>query len=148
MSQRGRKGRSSELVRHSGEIKRFHASMSVRVDKPRSLPAERESMVTVDIEGDLTEPMDGTSQFSIMAYVTPDPVVGQANVPSVGGIVAVKPVLRGVIDLSPDEFQSLLTMAAAGMLRSCSLLITKPRYRRALIVNAYFDTRTPQELDE
>ncbi|OHV00433.1 hypothetical protein BLA34_12630 [Ralstonia solanacearum] len=105
-------------------------------------------MITVDIEGEFTEPIAGTSQFSIMAYVSPNPVVGQAEVPAIGAIVAVKPILRGVIDLSPDEFQSLLTMASTAMLRSCHLVFTKPHYQRALIVNAYFDTRTPQELDE
>jgi len=100
------------------------------------------------VEGEFTEPVAGTSQFSIMAYVNANPVVGQRDVPSIGAIIAVKPVLQAVIDLSPSEFQSLLTMASAGMLRSCFLVITKPRYRSALIVTADFNSKTVDELDE
>jgi hypothetical protein len=39
-------------------------------------------------------------------------------------------------------------MAAAGMLRSCYLVFTKPRYRSALIVTADFNSKTADELDE
>jgi len=105
-------------------------------------------MLTIDIEGDLTEPVAGTSQFSIMAYVSTNPVVGQAEVPSIGAFSAIKPVLQGAIDLSQSEFQSLLTMASAGMLRCCYFVFTRPRYRSALIVNANFNSRTTHELDE
>jgi len=148
MPRPGRKRRSDELLPRSGEIKRVRASLSIRADKPRSLPPERVTMFSIDIEGELTEPVAGTSQFSIMAYVNANPVVGQRDVPSIGAIIAVKPVLQAVIDLSPSEFQSLLTMASAGMLRSCYLCITKPRYRSARIVTADFSSTTVDELDE
>ncbi|MGN8064389.1 hypothetical protein ACTJK4_22255 [Ralstonia sp. 22111] len=148
MTRPGRKRRSDELLYRSGEIKRLHASLSVRADKPRSLPPERKTMLTVDIEGEFTEPVAGTSQFSIMAYVDANPVIGQTEVPAIGAFTAIKPVLRGGIDLSPSEFQSLLTMAAAGMLRSCYLVFTKPRYRSALIVTADFNSKAVDELDE
>jgi len=105
-------------------------------------------MLTIYIEGELTEPIAETSVFSIMAYVNATPVVGQADVPSIGAIIAIKPVLKGVIDLSPSEFQSLLTMASAGVLRSCYVVFTKPRYRSALIVTADFSSLTPSEMDE
>jgi len=105
-------------------------------------------MLTIHIEGELTEPLAETSQFSIMIYVNENPVVGQAEVPSVGAIIAIKPVMQALIDLSASEFQSLLTMASAGMLRSCYLVFTKPRYRSALIVNADFNSRAADELDE
>ena len=105
-------------------------------------------MITMHIEGELTEPVVGISQFSIMAYVDSNPVAGQAEVPSIGVFTAIKPVLQGAIDLSPSEFQSLLTMASAGMLRSCYFAFTKPRYGSALIVNADFSSRATDELDE
>lgn len=105
-------------------------------------------MLTIDIEGEFTEPVAGTSKFSIMAYVDANPVVGQVEVPSVGAFTAIKPVLQGGIDLSPSEFQSLLTMASSGMLRSCYVVFTKPRYRSALIVSVGFNSKTVDELDE
>ncbi|WP_232232440.1 hypothetical protein [Cupriavidus sp. amp6] len=148
MSRPGRKRRTDELLQRSGEIKRIRASLSVRADKPRSLPPERVTMLTMDIEGEFTEAIAGTSQFSIMVYVNANPVVGQREGPSIGAIIAIKPVLQAVIDLSPSEFQSLLTMASTGMLRSCYLVITKPRYRSALIVTADFNSKTADELDE
>lgn len=144
----GRKRRSDQLLQRSGEIKQLRVSLSVRADKPRSLPPERKTMLTIDIEGEFTEPIAGTSQFSIMAYVNANPVVGQAEVPAIGAFTAIKPVLQGAIDLSPNEFQSLLTMASAGMLRSCYFAFTKPRYRSALIVTADFNSKTVDELDE
>lgn len=97
------------------------------------------------IEGEFTELVAGISQFSIMAYVDSNPVIGQADVPSVGAFTAIKPVLQGAIELSPSEFQSLLTMASAGLLRSCYFAFTKPHYRSALIVNADFSSRTTDE---
>ncbi|EKZ98811.1 hypothetical protein D769_13401 [Cupriavidus sp. HMR-1] len=103
-------------------------------------------MLTMHIEGEFTELVAGISQFSIMAYVNTNPVVGQAEVPSIGAFTAIKPALQGAIDLSPSEFQSLLTMASAGMLRSCYFVFTKPRYRSALIVNADFNSMTTDEL--
>ncbi len=105
-------------------------------------------MLTMYVEGEFTEPVAGVSQFSIMAYVNANPVVGQAEVPSIGAFTAIKPVLQGAIDLSPNEFQSLLTMASAGLLRSCYVVFTKPRYRSALIVTADFNSWTADEFDE
>lgn len=148
MSRPRRKRRSDELLQRSGDIKRLRASLSIRADKSRSLPPERVTMLTIDIEGELKEPIAGTSQFSIMAYVNANPVVGRVKVPSIGAIIAIKPVLQGVIDLSPSEFQSLLAMASTGMLRSCYLVVTKPRYRSALIVTVDFNSKTVDEVDE
>lgn len=148
MSGPGRKRRSDELLQRSGDIKRLRASLSIRADKPRSLPPERVTMLTMNIEGEFTEPVAGTAQFSIMAYVNANPVVGKKEVPSIGAFIAIKPVLQGVIDLSQSEFQSLLTMASTGMLRSCYFAFTKPRYRSALIVTADFNSKTADELDE
>jgi hypothetical protein len=148
MSRPGRKRRSDELLQRSGDIKRLRVSLSIRADKPRSLPPERVTMLTIDIDSELREPIAGTSQFSIMAYVSVKPVVGTREVPSIGAFIAIKPVLQGVIDLSQSEFQSLLTMASAGMLRSCYFAFTKPRYRSAKIVTADFSSRTVDELDE
>ncbi|CAJ0736374.1 hypothetical protein [Ralstonia mannitolilytica] len=104
-------------------------------------------MLTIEIQGEFTEPIAGISQFSIMTYVHANPVIGQAEVPAIGAFTAIKPMLQGGIDLSPSEFQSLLTMAAAGMLRSCFIAFTRPRYRSALIVTADFDSRAVSELD-
>lgn len=148
MTRTGRKRKSDELLQRSGEIKQVHISLSVRADQPRSLPPERKTMLTIDIEGEFTEPVAGVSQFSMMAFVDADPTIGQTKTPAIGSFTAVKPVLQGGIDLSPSEFQSLLTMAAAGMLRSCYLVFTKPRYRSALIVTADFNSKTVGELDE
>lgn len=145
MSQTGRKRRSDELLQRSGSITRIRASLSIRADRPRSLPPERMTMLTMDIEGEFTEPVAGASQFSIMVYVNTDPVVGQAKVPSIGAFTAIKPVLQGAVDLSPSEFQSLLTMASTGMLQSCYFAFTKPHYRSALIVSANFSSRTADE---
>ncbi|WP_247308698.1 hypothetical protein [Ralstonia pseudosolanacearum] len=136
------------MLQRSGDVKRLRASLGIRADRPRSLPPERVTMLTMHIEGEFTEPVGGTSQFSIMAYVNANPVVGMREVPSIGAFTAIKPVLQGVIDLSPSEFQSLLTMASARMLRSCFFAFTKPRYRSALIVTADFNSKTVDELDE
>ncbi|MDE4916306.1 hypothetical protein ACUXAV_004800 [Cupriavidus metallidurans] len=148
MSRPSRKRRTNELLQRSGEIKRLRASLGIRADRPRSLPPERATMLTMYVEGEFTEPVAGVSQFSIMAYVNANPVVGQAEVPSIGAFTAIKPVLQGAIDLSPNEFQSLLTMASAGLLRSCYVVFTKPRYRSALIVTADFNSWTADEFDE
>ncbi|AEG70112.1 hypothetical protein RSPO_c02820 [Ralstonia solanacearum Po82] len=104
-------------------------------------------MLTIDVEGEFTEPVAGISQFSIMAYVDANPIIGQAEVPAIGAFTAIKPVLQGAISLSSSEFQSLLTMVSAGMLRSCYFAFTKPRYRSALIVTADFNSKTVSELD-
>ncbi|MFS6674140.1 hypothetical protein, partial [Staphylococcus aureus] len=78
----GRKRKSDELLQRSGEIKQIHTSLSVRADKPRSLPPERKTMLTIDIEGEFTEPVAGVTQFSMMAFVDADPTIGQTKVPA------------------------------------------------------------------
>lgn len=132
MTRPGRKRRSDEVLHRFGEIKQVSTSLSVRADKSRSLPPERKTMLTIDIQGEFTEPIAGISQFSIMAYVHANPVIGQAEVPAIGAFTAIKPVLRGGIDLSPSEFQSLLTMAAEVPRHRCvhistSLMYIEPR---------------------
>jgi hypothetical protein len=71
--------------------------------------------------------------------------IGNADVPSVGAIVSVKPVLQCVVDMTEIQFQRLLTLAASGYLAWCFVAFTVPFRRSALIVSVDFSTRPPDE---
>jgi len=102
-------------------------------------------MSTVFVEGELIEPINGVSAFSLMAYVAVDPSIGNAEVPCIGSFRVIKPTVTGAIDMTPSEFQYLLTMASAGT--PCYLAFSKPRWRSALIVSVDFSTRPASEYE-
>jgi hypothetical protein len=104
-------------------------------------------MCTVDIEGEFAEPINGSSHFSLMAYVDPNPSVGYSEISSVGSITAIKPIVMAGVNLAPGEFQYLLTLASTGTLRSCYLVFGKPRWRSALIRSIGFSSKQASEYE-
>jgi hypothetical protein len=137
----------NELLQRCGMVVRCPSSISIRADKPRGQTAERTTMCTAFVEGEFTESINGSSAFSLMAYVTSDPSVGHREIPCIGAITAIKPVVMGAIDMTQGEFQCLLTLISTGALRSCYLVFSKPRWRSALIVSADFSTKPASEYE-
>ena len=147
MARATRNQRRSELLQRCGMVVRCHSSVSIRADKPRGQSAERTTMCTAFVEGEFTELINGSSAFSLMTYVAPDPGVGHVEIPCIGAITAIKPIVMGAIGMTQSEFQCLLTLISTGTPRSCYLVFSKPRWRSALIVSADFSTKPPSEYE-
>ncbi|MEP9323270.1 hypothetical protein PPMP20_09035 [Paraburkholderia phymatum] len=93
----------------------------------------------------MTEAVNGVTRFLIQVSPIVEPGIGNADVPSVGAIVSVKPVLQCVVDMTESQFQRLLTLAASGCLAWCFVAFTVPFRRSALIVSVDFSTRSPDD---
>jgi len=144
-----RKGPSRPtLLSREGVITRWRASLHVLAERHRGGPRERKGSAWLTLEGELTEPVAGVSGFSIHVFPVTEPCVGQAEIPSVGSFIRVKPVMDGVVELSGEEFNFIVTLAASGRIASCSVAFQPPRYGRALIASVGFSSDPPAPEDE
>ncbi|MBB5455161.1 hypothetical protein HDG36_006739 [Paraburkholderia sp. Kb1A] len=137
--------RRRELLSRYGRITSWHASLTERVDRPRGSPPERESRVSILMEGEFTEPVRDVTRFLIQVSPTDKPSIGNADVPNVGVFISIKPELQGVVDMTDDHFQALLTLASSGRLEWCHVAFTVPFRRSAFIVSVDFTTRPPDD---
>ncbi|MBB5411045.1 hypothetical protein HDG34_005002 [Paraburkholderia sp. HC6.4b] len=115
------------------------------MDRPRGSPPERESRVSILMEGEFTEPVRDVTRFLIQVSPTDKPSIGNADVPNVGVFISIKPELQGVVDMTDDHFQALLTLASSGRLEWCHVAFTVPFRRSAFIVSVDFTTRPPDD---
>jgi hypothetical protein len=134
-----------ELLSRYGRVTSWHSSLSVRADRPRGHPPERESRASIQLEGEFTEAVGGVVRFLIQASPKDKPALGNAAVPNIGAFISVKPELQGVVDMTEGEFQRLLTLAASDRLAWCFIAFTLPFRRSALIVSIDFSTRAPDD---
>lgn len=127
---RGRKGR--ELVARSGTVTGWEAGLYLHADGRRE-DRERKAMLALDVYGNLQEPVRNVSAFKITLFSEPDPTPGQAEIPSVDSIIAVKPTLDLVVTLADRELNLLAAMAAAGRLKHVDMRVQEPKYRLIMV---------------
>ena len=139
---RDRRGR--QLIARSGTVTGWEAGLYLHADGGRG-SRERKAMLTLDVYGNLREPVGNVSAFKITLFAEADPTPGQAEIPSVGSIIAVKPTLDLVITLADREVNLLTAMAAAGRLKHVDLCFQEPRYRSALVASCSFHTKVPDD---
>ncbi|MFJ1253849.1 hypothetical protein [Cupriavidus sp. CuC1] len=138
----------STLLTREGIITGWRASLHVLAERHRGGLRERKGSAWLVLEGELTEPVSGVSGFSIHMFPVTEPFVGQAQIPSVGSFIRVKPVMDGVVELSDREFDFVVTLVASGRIASCSVAFQPPRYGRALIASIGFSSDPPTLDDE
>lgn len=134
-----------ELLSRYGRIVSWHASLSVRADRPRGQPPWRETHASIQFEGEFTEAVVGVARFLIQVSPKEKPDLGNAAVPNIGAFISVKPELQGVVDVTESEFQRLLTLAASQRLAWIFVAFTLPLRRSALITSIDFSTRAPDD---
>ena len=111
---RGRKGR--ELIARAGTVTDCEAGLYLHAEGGRE-DRGRRAMLALDVYENLQEPVRNVSAFKITLFSEPDPTPGQAEIPSVGSIISVKPTLDLVVTLADRELSLLMAMAAAGRLK-------------------------------
>ncbi|MBP0588721.1 hypothetical protein J8I87_03110 [Paraburkholderia sp. LEh10] len=134
-----------ELLSRYGRVVSWHASISVRADRPRGLPPWRETHASIQLEGEFTEAVAGVARFLIQVSPKDKPDLGNTAIPNIGAFIAVKPELQGVVDMTEGEFQRLLTLAASDRLAWIFVAFTTPLRRSALITSIDFSTRAPDD---
>lgn len=139
---RGRKGR--ELIARSGTVTGWEAGLFLHAEGGRE-NRERRAMLTLDVYGNLQEPVRNVSAFKITLFSDPDPTPGLAEIPSVGSIIAVKPTLDLVVTLADRELNLLTAMAVAGRLKHVDVCFQEPRYGSALVASCSFHTKVPDD---
>ncbi|MGJ7498330.1 hypothetical protein ACSFA8_25150 [Variovorax sp. RT4R15] len=105
----------------------------------------REEQIYMSIRGTLTEAVNGVLAFDFQITGSTSPTAGRAEIPCVGSIIGMKPKLQAGIELSLRQFDTLLSIARAGRLKSCHFSFQAPRYGSALVASASFSTSPPEE---
>lgn len=123
------------------------ADISVRVDRVRGRMPIRVDSSTIEILGNLLEPLDGITQASVMVFPTTDVSLGDTAPLSIGSVLSTKPVFQAGLHLPENEFSRLWALVAANQVKSCYLSFTQPYRRRAYILNINFSSDLPNEED-
>lgn len=137
--------RRREVQFRYGLITGWQFDMHIQADRLRADMAKRESRTYLELKGELTEPLAGVTQFSILIFISEEPKAGLGEVASIGSFTRIKPSLQGALDLSRAEFQTLTQIVAAQQLRSCYVAFQTPHYGHALIVSISFSTGLPDD---
>jgi len=102
---------------------------------------------TIEILGNLNEPLDGVTQASVMVFPTTDVSLGDTAPLSIGSVLSTKPVFQAALHLPEYEFSRLWALVAENQVKSCYLSFTQPYRRRAYILNINFSSGLPDEDD-
>lgn len=137
--------RRQEIQYRHGLITDWRFDLHIQAERPRGGLAQRESRMYLELSGHLTEPLAGITQFSMLAFVSKEPKAGQGDVASVGSLTRIKPSIKGAVDLSVTEFQTLTQMASSQQLRSCYIAFQAPYRGHALLVSISFSSALPDE---
>jgi hypothetical protein len=132
------------LISRSGLIREWNASIFVIADTRHGI-RERKSMRSLEFFGALTEPVKAVSEFKLHVFAETEPVVGAAQIPSVGSVISMRQTFDAVVPLAEGEFQLLATMAAAGKVASVHMRFQEPKYGSALIASCSFSSQPPDD---
>ena len=141
---RHKKRKKRDILSRFGTVTSWDLSVFVYSEK-RSATAERQALISLVLKGTLVEPVRNTTAFGLTVFPCADPELGNAEIPSVGSIIAMKPVLNAVVQLAYEEFQVVMALATAGRLVSVRLSFQEPRYGSALIASCSFSSQPPEE---
>ena len=139
--------RRREIEFRYGLITGWQFDMHIHAERPRGGSAQRESRMYLELKGQLTKPLVGVTEFSILTFVSEEPKAGQGEVASIGSLTRIKPSIQGGVDLSFAEFQTVIQMASGQQLRSCYIAFQAPHRGHALITSISFGSALPDEDD-
>ena len=139
-----RKVKKREISHHNGTVSSWDASLFVYIDK-RGGETTRQTLLSLQLKGEFLAPVKNITGFQLTAFPYKTPSVGNAEMPSVGSIIATKPLIDAVVTLSEQEFQVLFALATSGRLASLHLSFQEPRYGSALIASCSFSSQPPEE---
>lgn len=137
------KARKRGLLSRDGNILDWTVDIYVRAEGTKR-SRTRDSAQYMILEGELTEPLNGVTQFLLQLHPAEQPDLGARETPSLGAIIQVKPKIQVAGTLTPEEFRSLFLLAGSGKLRSCALVFQEPHYGHALVAGMSFSSRPPE----
>jgi len=145
MTKQKTKNRKSDLLSRYGTVHDTRIDLNIQAERLHGNLYQRKSSIYVDVIGEFTEPVSGVTQFSILTFPVEKPELGKTVIPSIGSFIRIKPTAQSVIELSLEEFQNLMQLAASGKLRSCYLAFNEPFRGRASIVSISFSSDPPEQ---
>lgn len=131
-----------EILSREGLVTRWEVDVNATTVHVQPETNTRRESVYLEIFGDFTVPVNGISQFKIL-MMPGDLSIGLAEIPCVGSFLKAKPALEGVVRLSLTEFQTVLSLATSGNLKSCSCDFQAPRYGSGLITTMMLSSELP-----
>lgn len=139
-----RKVKKREFALHYGTVSSWDASLFVLAEK-RGGQTTRQTLLSLELKGELSAPVKNITGFQLTVFPDKTSSLGNAETPSVGSIIATKPLINAVVSLSEQEFQVLLALASSGRLACVHLSFQDPRYGSASIASCSFSSRPPEE---
>jgi hypothetical protein len=115
------------------EVASVHAYVGTRVDHPRGAKWEVKASSWLNIRGVADEPVAGVSdvEFSIRAEETA--ITVQSDVPCVGVVVNLRPILTLVVGLPQQDFDRAWMLVASNQLKHARVAFTASRLRTAFV---------------
>jgi len=135
-----------EILSREGVIEGWDLSLYAIAQGGKAVEERRrEEQIYLTVRGTLVEAVSGVVEFDFQITGTDSPMAGRAEIPCVGSVIAVRPKLQAGVELSLRQFDTLLSVARAGHLKSCHFSFQTPRYGSALIASVSFSTSQPED---
>lgn len=138
------KAKERELLDREGEVTGWRAEVWAHSFDGNEETRERRARPSISVLGAFTQDVKGVSQFDILV-IPGKPYVGDAEIPCVGVIRKIKPMIEASVTLADTEYQTILALVTTGNLRHFSCSFQTPRYGSALISSLTFSSHKPIE---
>lgn len=136
--------RQQEILNRYLTIDQWSPSLSVRVDKPRGLPPERQTLHSLDFRGTLEEPLKGITAVHGNIFPAEDVSIANAEKPCVAVIISMREKIDVVAHVSREEFSWLLTMVAGNLVGAAYMAFNAPLRGHALVISLSFFGKLPE----
>ncbi|RYG09359.1 MAG: hypothetical protein EON92_14835 [Burkholderiales bacterium] len=134
-----------EMLSRYGLVTSWDISCHARAQGGKALETRsRDESNYLKIHGTLTEAVNGVVAFDSQITGSQDPMVGRSEIACVGAIIAMRPAVFAGVDLSLEQFNTLLAVACSGRLKSFHLSFQTPHYGKSLIASISFYTSEPE----
>lgn len=130
--------RADALLDRVGVIDKCDVQVHIHIDRARGQATTRKSSFWLELEGTLTEPVTGSTRFSLHVIPGDPGDLSEGGIPSLGSWTRVRPMLRGLVRVTDVEFSVLTQLANANRLTAIGLAFHQPFRNHALIVRTSF----------
>jgi hypothetical protein len=146
MAKKKRRSRRPETLTRTIVITAVNARVSLSPSSDRDPEPEFDSYASIELGGTMDEPIRETCDVELTLYSARDePVrVGKDPVPWIGLIHNFRPVVRPSVFVPKVAFDRLWVLAGTGMAKYAYMVITKPHYQSAYVLNLSLSTH-PEE---
>ena len=133
-----------EWVLRTVRISSINPHVSIHASKPRGEEPSIESGPSLELTGTMDESIRDSSTVEIHVYPKDKVEPRPAKPPSVGAIIAIRPVVSVVVSFPQQDFDRVWQFALSGGLKYASFVATPPHYKTAHVINLSFSSEAEE----